>query len=273
MSCAPMQDATTPLLSNVEVAEDFYLARLALPSLSAAVLPGQFVQVRVSSRLSPFLRIPLSVCGVDRKAGTVDLLYEDMGPKSRALSRLKPGSRIGCLGPLGRGFTAPRRGCRAVLVGGGIGVPPLLFLGAVLQSENCPVTLLAGARSRSKHLPGAMLDGTADEVIMATDDGSVGHRGVVTDLLERTIDERGRCAVYTCGPRAMMAAVAAICRRRGILCQASLEEYMACGFGVCVGCVVRMAAADGECRSPYERYGRICVDGPVFDATGVSWDG
>jgi dihydroorotate dehydrogenase electron transfer subunit len=152
-------------------------------------------------------------------------------------------------------------------------VPPLLFLGAVLQGENYPVTLLVGARSGPKHLPGAMLDGAADEVIKATDDGSVGHRGFVTHLLERTIDELGYCAVYTCGPRAMMAAVAAICRQRGILCQASLEEYMACGFGVCVGCVVQMVPEDGEYLSAYERYGRICVDGPVFDATRVSWEG
>ena len=267
-----MQDAMTTLLSNEAVAEDLYLARLACSRLSAAVLPGQFVQVRVSSHLSPFLRIPLSVCGVNRREGTVDLLYEDMGPKSRVLSRLKAGSEVGCLGPLGRGFSMPPEGSRAALVGGGIGVPPLLFLGAVLQAGGYSASLLVGARTRSKHLPGAMLAEAAEEVVMATDDGSVGHHGLVTDLLKCTLAAHGDCAVYTCGPHGMMTAVAAICRERGISCQASLEEYMACGFGVCVGCVVEMVPEDGEVLPPYERYGRICVDGPVFDARRVRWE-
>ena len=272
MSTGPVQDASSALLSNAEVAEDFYLARLHLPPLSAAVVPGQFVQVRVCSRLAPFLRIPLSVCGVDRAEGNVDLLYEDMGPKSRALSRIGAGGKVGCLGPLGRGFSAPPDGRRAVLVGGGIGVPPLLFLGSELRGKNTPVSLLVGVRTASRHLPDAMLEGAAHEVDRATDDGSRGHRGLVTDLLESTLDEHGDCAVYTCGPVAMMAAVAAICRERAVACQASLEEYMACGFGVCVGCVVEMIPGDGEVVSPYERYRRICVDGPVFDALRVRWE-
>ena len=272
MSMFPMQDASSTLLSNTEVAEDFYLARLHQPPLAAAVVPGQFVQVKVSSRLSPFLRIPLSVGGVDRAQGCVDLLYEDMGPKSRALSRIGAGSEVGCLGPLGRGFPVPTDGHRAVLVGGGIGVPPLLFLGSELRARNIPVSLLVGARSASRHLPDAMLEAAAHEVATATDDGSGGHRGLVTDLLEFTLDEHGDCAVYTCGPHPMMAAVAAICRERALSCQASLEEYMACGFGVCVGCVVEMVPGDGEVVSPYERYGRICVDGPVFDALRVRWE-
>ena len=272
MSMGPMQDASTTLVSNAEVAEDFYLARLLLPRLSAAVVPGQFVQVRVSPRLSPFLPIPLSVGGVDRAEGTVDLLYEDMGPKSGALSRIGAGGTVGCLGPLGRGFSGPPDGCRAVLVAGGIGVPPLLFFGSELRARKIPVSLLVGARSASRHLPGAMLDRAAQEVTRATDDGSAGHRGLVTDLLESTLDEHGDCAVYTCGPHAMMASVAAICRERAIPCQASLEEYMACGFGVCVGCVVEMAPEEGKVVSPYERYLRICVDGPVFDARRVRWE-
>jgi dihydroorotate dehydrogenase electron transfer subunit len=159
-----------------------------------------------------------------------------------------------------------------VLVGGGIGVPPLLFLGSELRGRNIPVSLLVGARTASRHLPDDMLEGAAHEVATATDDGSGGHRGFVTDLLEFTLDEHGDCAVYTCGPGAMMAAVAAICRERAVTCQASLEEYMACGFGVCVGCVVEMAPGDGEVVSPYERYRRICVDGPVFDALRVRWE-
>ena len=126
--------------------------------------------------------------------------------------------------------------------------------------------LLAGARNAAKHLPLAALQAAAPQVRLATDDGSIGHHGLVTALLAEEL-AAAPALVCACGPHWMMRAVAGLCRRGGAACQVSLEEYMACGFGVCVGCVVETASGEG-----YGRYQRICVDGPVFDALQVRWE-
>jgi dihydroorotate dehydrogenase electron transfer subunit len=268
-----MLDETAHLCFSLEVARGFCLTRLAAPRTACEVKPGQFVELRVGSGPAPLLRLPLSVAGVDRARGTIDLLFEERGPKTRALRRLSPGDRVECLGPLGHGFVLPAKGTRVLLVGGGIGIPPLLFLGDAIRHGGVgPACLLAGARSRDRHLPDALLASAGLEVRRATDDGSLGHRGPVTELLEQGLEQDGRAAVYSCGPHAMLAAVAATCHRREVACQVSLEAYMACGIGVCVGCVVEMAPDYGVPETPYRRYRRVCVDGPVFDSRRVRWE-
>ena len=267
-----MQDLPSELLSNAEVAEDFYLARLNNAAVAEGAVPGQFLQIRVTEELSPFLRIPLSIGGVDSSAGAVEILYEAMGPKSQALSRARPGDLLSCLGPLGRGFNPPRDG-RLLLVGGGIGVPPLLYLGNQARGPGSHVRLLAGAGTARKLLPSDLLRRGADQVMVATDDGSEGHAGLVTDLLVRELETSTDCSVFTCGPHGMMARVAALCQEFDVPCEASLEEYMACGFGVCVGCVVEVEpVVSGAGVSAYSRYSRVCVDGPVYDSRRVIWD-
>lgn len=266
-----MVDEKAQVCSSRPVAQDCYLTRLLAPRIAAGAAPGQFVAVRVSGEFSPFLRLPLSVCGADPAAGTIDLLYEDVGPKTHALSRVRPEGEVACLGPLGRGFSPPALGKGALLVGGGIGLPPLLFMGEALRrGGQGAVTLLAGARRAAEHLPEEMLRAAAPTVRQATDDGSLGRHGLVTELLAEELAADRQRQVYTCGPHPMMKAVARLCRDRQVACQASLEEYMACGFGVCVGCVVEVMPAAGA--SPYERYRRICLDGPVFDARQVRWE-
>jgi len=265
-----MIDEKVRLLANEEVAQDFYLARLAAPHIAAEAGPGQFVEVRVNEGVSPLLRMPLSVCAADPETGTIELLFEEMGPKSRLLRQMRPGSETACLGPLGRGFRAPPAAHRAVLVGGGIGVPPLLFWGKVLQAKGYQVCLLVGARAAGKHLPEAMLAAAAQEVRRSTDAGSLGRGGLVTDLLEEELGKDCLRTVYACGPHGMMATVAAACREQEVACQVSLEEYMACGIGICAGCGVEVIPEEGA--SPYERFRRVCVDGPVFDAHQVRWE-
>ena len=255
---------------TAEVAEGFFQTRLQVPAAALRILPGQFLQLRPrpEDMLSPYLRIPMSVAGVDEAESTVDVLYDRVGQKTRALSRLRPGESIGFLGPLGNHFPAPEG--EAVLVGGGIGLPPLLFLGRRMIAEGRSVRLLAGARSAARHLPDDLLRPAAPSPLRATDDGSLGHHGLVTDLLGRMLEESGSgITVYTCGPHAMMAAVAGLCAGRGVRCHASLEEYMACGFGICVGCVV--ARVEEAPDDPYHRYSLICVDGPVYDARTIEW--
>ena len=273
MAEAAHVDVVASVVSNETVAEDFFLARLRAPEIAAKAVPGQFVEIKVSPGDEPFLRLPLSVCAVDGSAGTVDVLYEKMGPKSRTLSRVAAGDELALMGPLGGGgFSRPAGGRRAVMVGGGIGVPPLLFLGETLIKEGAAdeVVLLIGARQAGKHLSEDLLRPASHRFGLATDDGSLGHKGLVTDLLAAEL-EGGPCEVFTCGPHPMMAAVAALCREHDTPCQASLEEYMACGYGVCVGCVVEVAPAGGGTAPPYEQYSRVCVEGPVFDAHRVKW--
>ena len=268
----PPVDGCAGVRQTAEVAEGFFHTRLQVPTAALGVLPGQFLQLqpRKDEVLSPYLRVPMSVAAVDEARGTVDVLYDRTGPKTRALARLRTGDRVRFLGPLGNCFPAPEAEAAAVLVGGGIGLPPLLFLGRRLVARGRSVRLLAGARSAARHLPDDLLTPAARSVLRATDDGSMGHHGLVTDLLVPILDGAGSgVAVYTCGPHAMMAAVARLCAERGVPCHASLEEYMACGFGVCVGCVVGRSVE--QPLNPYHRYSRICVDGPVYDARTIEW--
>lgn len=262
-------DEQATLISNSEVATGFWCARLLAPRIAAAGQPGQFVQLRVSAGREPFLRLPLSLGGVDPEAGWIEVIYQVRGAKTTALAALKPGSALSCLGPLGRGFAVPGASTPVLLVGGGIGVPPLLFFGHRLRQLGRSPALLVGARARAYHLPLPRLQAAAGTVLLATDDGSLGHHGLVTALLVERLAHMPEAMVCACGPEAMLAVVARLCEQRQVPCQVSLEAYMACGIGVCVGCAVAMRVApDG---APYERYQRVCVDGPVFDGAAVDW--
>ena len=264
--------------STEEVAEGLFLTRLSCPAIAACIEPGQFIQVRLREEPVPLLRVPLSVAAADGAVGTVDVLYEAVGPKTTLLSRLRQSDSVRCLGPLGNRFPVLGPEQSAILIGGGVGLPPLLFFAhALALAGHAGVALQVGARTASKHLPLASLQAAAPSVAIAiaTDDGTAGHAGLVTELLEARLAAAGAegTVVYTCGPHPMMRAVASICARAAVPCYASLEEYMACGYGVCVGCVVEtLEPAGGLERSAYERYSRICVDGPVYDATHVVWD-
>jgi dihydroorotate dehydrogenase electron transfer subunit len=201
--------------------------------------------------------------------GEAQFLLEDVGPGTRRLCELQPGEGLWALGPLGAGFAVPTEGRRALLVGGGVGIAPL----AIWQDElnlveagspagtaqpspatGARATVLLGFRDRA-HAEGAVL---IEDPSLSSDDGSVGHRGLVTDLLAAELDRDPHATVYACGPPAMLEAVRALCAERAIPAQLALEAGMACGFGACFGCV--LPRRDGT-------YLRVCVDGPVVDAT------
>ena len=189
----PPSDPVVLVESNEEVAADFYRLRLSHPEAAGKVAPGQFVQLQVGGGVAPLLRVPLSVSAADSQTGTIEVLFEDMGPKTFLLSRAREGDRLRCLGPLGIGFPDPP--AAAVLVGGGIGVPPLLFLGQRLRRRH-QVRLLVGAREAAKLLPEELLSSAASEHRIATDDGSAGQRGFATDLLIEELDAFSPVTVY-----------------------------------------------------------------------------
>ena len=219
---------------------------------------GQFYMLMAAARWGggdgqrPFLPRAFSVLRAPAAGDALWFLVEDVGPGTNRLCELEPGEGISLVGPLGNGFTAPSPGRRPLLVGGGVGIAPL----AILQDQLGSGTVaLLGFRD-AEHVPGAgLLAGPR----IATDDGSAGHHGLVTELLDAELDRDGNAAVYACGPPPMLEAVRRLCAERGTPAQLALESGMACGFGACFGCVV--PTRDG--------YVRLCVDGPVLDAASI----
>jgi dihydroorotate dehydrogenase electron transfer subunit len=224
--------------------------------------PGQFYMLASAERWGdgederPFL--PRAFSFLDAGEGTLSFMLEDVGPGTARLCELRAGDELWLLGPLGIGFTAPPDRRRALLAGGGVGLPPLAAWARELAAQGLAAEALLGFRD-ADHAAGARLL-TAAPVSVATDDGSVGHHGLVTDLLAAALDEDPQATVYACGPPAMLEAVRRLCATRAVPAQLALEAGMACGFGACYGCVVPVR--DGG-------YVRLCVDGPVVDADRI----
>jgi len=239
-----------------------YLVEMSCGEIAREAVPGQFVQVRTGAGTDPFLRRPFSVAGADPAGGSIILYVEVVGPGTGLLCSKRRGEHVSVVGPLGSGFDVNLGGNGpCVLVGGGTGIAPLFFLGDTLAgTARREVTFMAGARNADFLNALESMCGGGITVMTATDDGSAGRHGFVSDLLEENIDAVRPSAVYACGPVEMMRAVSRIAAARGVPCQVSLEERMACGLGVCLGCAVRLKNG---------RMVRSCVDGPVFDACEV----
>jgi NAD(P)H-flavin reductase len=214
--------------------------------------PGQFTMLAAAERWGggederPYLPRALSVARYSE--GECHYLLEDVGPGTRRLCELDAGDEVLALGPLGRGFDGPPPGRRAVLVGGGVGIAPLAILQDALEGGGVGATVLLGFRDRARAEGAALLR----DARLATDDGSVGHRGLLTDLLASELAQGSDAVVYSCGPAAMLEAV----RRLAPHAQLACEAPMACGYGACYGCAVEI---DGELK-------RLCVEGPVLVA-------
>ncbi len=258
-----------PVLSVVEIAPAHFVLTCVAPQMAREARPGSFVNARVTDAgYEPLLRRPFSVFTADPDSGEVSILFSVYGPTTQGLARLRSEDTVDLVGPLGghlfRADTRPD--ALHVCVGGGYGVPPLVFLCKQLQQENPQASLcfVVGARTQDLLLCRAELAAAGVNVRTATDDGSHGVRGRVTDALLPILAARAArpVAVYCCGPTPMMRAVGELCATHGVACQVSLEVPMPCGVGVCMGCVVDLT--DG-------RRVRACTDGPVFDANAVVW--
>jgi len=220
---------------------------------------GQFYMLAAGRRWGggaserPFLPRAFSVMRAPAGTTHLEFLLEDVGPGTNRLCELEFGDDLLLLGPLGNGFAAPREDRRPLLVGGGVGIAPIAILYDELAASGVdPTPPMLGFRD-AEHAAGA---GLFIDVSVATDDGSGGHHGLVTELLLRELDADGHAEVFACGPPPMLEAVRAICAAREVPAQLALESGMACGFGACFGCVV----------PTHDGYVRICVDGPVLEA-------
>ena len=239
--------------------ERYVLIRLTDEKPLPEMLPGQFVEIRVDGSPTTFLRRPISINYVDKDANELWLLVAAVGDGTRKLAELKAGDLLNCLLPLGNGFTMPQKPEeRILLVGGGVGVAPLLYMGAEMAEKGCQPTFLLGARTARDLL---MLDEFRKygRVCITTEDGSEGEKGFVTNhsLLHKEQFDR----IATCGPTPMMKAVACYARQAEMECEASLENLMACGLGACLCCVEK--TTDGNLC--------VCKDGPVFNIHKLLW--
>lgn len=245
---------------NTAVAPGVYSAVLAAPAIAAAAAPGQFVTVLCEGYE---LRRPISLCGFDAGLGIVRLVYEIRGKGTAWLAQRQAGETLDLIGPLGHGFPLLEASRRAVLVGGGIGTPPLLPLA---QHYGANATAITGFRSGTAEILQADFQAAGAGTVLCTDDGSAGFHGFTTDALERHLAEQACDVLYTCGPKVMMRRVAAIAAAHGIACYVSMEERMACGVGACLGCACRTTDEKGD-----PRMARVCLNGPVFAAEEVDW--
>jgi len=259
------------ILSHEKVCPDLFLLTLKLPEIARSASPGQFLHIRVGEMYDPLLRRPMSIARADMIMGEVEILYRVTGKGTYLLSTKGEGETIDCMGPLGRGFSVPEGG-DLILVAGGRGVAPLLFLAErALQRGKARVTFLMGASSRSCLFYENGLAALGARVGLATDDGSRGYHGPVTDLLEAELStprNGSDVMVFSCGPEAMLRKVAGICISRRIPCQISLESFMGCGVGACQSCVVKVYRDPGNPELG-TLYKRVCIDGPVFNAEEV----
>ncbi|MDO5785138.1 MAG: dihydroorotate dehydrogenase electron transfer subunit [Eubacteriales bacterium] len=244
---------------NQQLGSNIFALTLDAPRISAAAVPGQFVHITCGE--ANLLRRPISIC--QAQDGALKIVFVTKGDGTKWLSRRQAGDTLDVLGPQGNGFDLSTLGARPVFIGGGIGVPPMLQTMQAAKDAGAQPTAILGFRNQDA----VILEDdfkAIGTVYTATDDGSYGIHGFVSDVLKEHITEF--TSVCCCGPKPMLKALANIAEAAGIPCQVSMEERMGCGIGACLVCVCSLKSSDGS-----TRYGHVCKDGPVFDSKEVQW--
>lgn len=246
------------VIGNRRLNNDFIIIELSGEQKLPEMKPGQFVQVKVEGSPEIFLRRPLSIHDVDYGTNTFKLLIQLVGNGTRQLSTLRNGDYLDIIYPLGNSFTLPFEGEKILLVGGGCGIAPLLFLAKTLKKNGHSPDILLGFRNKDRIIEYEQYL-EVGKVFLTTEDGSVGEKGFVTDhsVLSDNVYRR----VYCCGPEMMMRSVASWARKHDTICEVSIENLMACGIGVCLCCVV----------DTVKGHLCTCIDGPVFNINDLKW--
>jgi len=239
-------------------AGDVFCLSLSAPAVAEKARAGQIIHIKCGEN---FLRRPFGVCSVDKELGTIDVCVQSRGKGTKWLSEREIGDTLSVLGPDGNGFDV-KKGEKVLLVGGGIGVFPLLFLAKSIEGSNAVLAF----RSKDNICLFDEFEKECEKVFLATDDGSEGFKGFAADLTNDVLAKDKFDKVCVCGPVIMMKTVSKVCEKFGIKALVSMEERMGCGVGACLGCAVAIKGKDGELT-----YKRACVDGPVFDSNEVVW--
>ena len=270
-----IKPVSSAIVFNKKICEGHYVIRLKSPQISRTALPGQFVQMLVSGLQEPLLPRPFSF--LDVKGSTLDILYQVVGSGTEMLSHKKKGESLVLLGPLGNGWNTRRLSpvsSNLILVGGGVGIPPLYHLAKDLYARHGKkvkknITVFLGGRDKKLLHCEKDFKKMGVEVRLSTDDGSKGHKGLVTEILDEYLERSTApsATIFTCGPTPMLKAVSILSEKYDVDCQVSVEEPMPCGFGVCLGCAIKVKLPDHQ-----YRYAMSCTEGPVFEAKDIVWD-
>jgi len=257
-----MQQYESAVISNRELCHSLCELEFSMDQTTEKPLPGQFFTVRVTDSSLPLLRRPFAFAGFDAAQGRARCIYQVRGAATKLLSAMKPDTPLDIIGPLGRPFPLPQPNERPVLIAGGIGLGPVLFLFDLLRSRGDDVRMVFGGRSK-EYVPSSLFENS--DTVICTDDGSCGFHGTVVDYLATIGPSPADPALlYCCGPQPMLRACHEFASRRSLRCFVSVEQVMACGVGACMGCAVRVNDGRG--------FVRACKEGPVFDSGEIAWD-
>ncbi|MFC1533898.1 dihydroorotate dehydrogenase electron transfer subunit [Thermodesulfobacteriota bacterium] len=263
-----MVEQEIKVIFNKRITADTFLMGFSSSEIATESKPGQFVMIRVKTGIDPFLRRPFSICGIGED-DLVYVLYRVIGRGTAIMAETGEGERLSIIGPLGKGFKIPESDNKVLLVSGGIGVAPLFFLAQVMKARD--IEFLMGFGSSEEIIDIDRIYDLSIGTSIATDDGTKGYSGMVTDLLDEYLNHHqvrmDSFSLIACGPLAMLKRVASMALYRKIPCQVSLEAVMACGLGACQGCAVR-----GSARERQISYYHVCKDGPVFPAHTINWN-
>ena len=258
------------VIKNINVAPKYYKIVLSCPYVACAAQPGQFVMLRLSESYQPLLRRPFSIHRVvhsrkeNLRANCIEVLYEVVGVGTKILSEKRPDEYLDVLGPLGNGFSI-FNSQYSILVGGGMGIAPLLFLAEKISIQHpaSSIQVFIGANTKKEILSEKEFAKLGCSVKITTEDGSAGFKGRVTDLLKNLLSTINYqlSTIYACGPKPMLKEISIVSKQYHIPTQVSLEEYMACGLGVCLGCMI----------NTHRGYQAACREGPVFDSRIIKW--
>lgn len=245
-----------PVAKTIELENQIFLLKIYCPEIASVIQPGQFLNIRVSQSLYPLLRRPFSVCDVENDHFV--LMFNVYGEGTKILARKQPGELIDILGPLGNGFNLEENYETAFIVAGGLGAAPFPYLTKKIVDGKKIFTFIGG-KTKSDIITYGMKN-----ISISTDDGSLGFKGTVVQLLESKLGEfdKGKIKVFGCGPNAMLSALKTLCIKYNIECEVSTECAMACGFGICQGCPI-------ESTEQKDKYLLVCKDGPVFNIRDV----
>lgn len=249
------------ILKKSAIARNIYSFEILCPEVADVATAGQFVHIRVEGFT---LRRPVSICGIDKNKGTLRIVFEIRGEGTEMLSHLNEGCLIDMLAPLGHGFTLNQDFRKVILIGGGIGTPPMLPIAEFYGSK---ATVITGFRSADAVILQNDFKSTGVETVLCTDDGSLGIHGFVTQPFEEIINSEKIDAVYACGPMPMLKNISRKAIEKNIYCEISLEERMGCGIGACLVCACRTKKNDEE------YFAHVCKEGPVFNAKEVIFNG
>ncbi len=253
------------LISKEEIIPNIYRFSVQADEIVKLAKPGNFIEIRVSDEIEPFLRRPISIYNMNKEKGILEFIFQIKGKGTQILSNRNEGEFIDIIGPLGYGTFKYNDFNNLAILGGGIGIFPLYELAKCAKKDKKNVNTYLGFRNKDFVMLEGEFKNISDNLIITTDDGSYSHKGLAIDFLKKDIEQGLVDSIYACGPLPMLKAVRELAIEKNIPCQISLEEKMACGLGVCLGCAVKTA------KSPTNapEYWHVCKAGPVFQAKDV----